>query len=191
VSDHLSLRCQPHFRPARVEDSAQLAQVHLLTWQATYRGLLSARFLDELAAGLERRATVLAEALAKRTMVLWVAEVEGRIVAWASFGSSRDADATAATGELRAINLLPEVWSQGIGSGLWHIARQALIDAGHTQATVWVVQGNLRAIGFYEALGFIAEPQSATTVVEYDEPLALVRYRIALIPEPTCPARPT
>ncbi|WP_110950731.1 GNAT family N-acetyltransferase [Pseudomonas bohemica] len=173
-SDHLSIRA------AQVEDAAQLARIHLQTWQATYVDLLSERYLCGLSAGVERRAIALGEAIASRKMSILVVEQGGQLVAWASFGSSRDADALASTGELRAINLLPRVWSQGIGRQLWQEVRQQLIAAGFTQATVWVIQGNQRALGFYEAVGFVQQPDTAVTVVENDEPLPLVRYRVAL-----------
>lgn len=173
-------RDQLTIRPAQVDDAARLADIHLQTWQAAYRDLLSAQYLDGLSAGVERRAVVLGEAIASLKFSVWVAEQSGQVVAWASFGSSRDADAAPSTGELRAINLLPQVWSQGIGRQLWQEVRQQLIAAGFTQAIVWVIQGNQRALGFYQSVGFVQEPDTATTVVENDEPLPLVRYRVEL-----------
>lgn len=168
------------FRPARVADAPELASIHLHTWQATYRGLLSSRYLEGLNSGVVRRADALAAAIASDAFSVWVAEREGQLVGWASSGRSRDADASPATGELRAINLLPEVWSQGVGRQLWQRVRQQLLDAGFTEATVWVIQGNQRASGFYEAQGFVQQPDTAMTVVENGEPLPLVRYRTAL-----------
>jgi len=167
-------------RPARVDDAAKLAYIHLLTWQAAYRDLLSARYLCGLSADVERRAVSLGEGIANRKISILVAEQGGQLVAWASFGSSRDAGALPSTGELRAINLLPHVWSQGIGRRLWQQVRQQLIAAGFTFATVWVIQGNQRALGFYETIGFIQEPNTAVTVIENDEALPLVRYWIEL-----------
>lgn len=166
------------FRSARIDDAAQLAEIHLQTWQATYRGLLSARYLEGLGAGVARRSLALGEAIAQGSFSVWVAERERHLIGWASFGSSRDAHASPTTGELRAINLLPQVWSLGIGRRLWEHVRQQLIGAGYTDATVWVIQGNQRALGFYEALGFTAEPDTAMTVVDNDEPLPLIRYRV-------------
>lgn len=167
-------------RPAQVEDAGQLADIHLRTWQAAYRDLLSAHYLCGLSATVEQRAAGIGEAIAMRKMSVYVAEQRGLLIAWASFGSSRDADAVPSTGELRAINLLPQVWSQGIGRRLWHKVRQQLLYDGFSQATVWVIQGNQRALGFYQSAGFAQEPETAMTVVENGEPLPLVRYRIRL-----------
>lgn len=174
-------------RSARIDDAAQLAQIHLLTWQATYRDLLSAGYLAGLANDIDRRAQVLADAIATEKMSVQVVEQNGQLVAWASFGSSRDAEAISTTAELRAINLLPQVWSQGIGTRLWRHVRQLLINAGYTAATVWVLQGNDRAIGFYQAAGFVVEPRTQMTVVEQGEPLPLVRYRVVLNSIPDTP----
>lgn len=168
------------FRPARVEDSPRLAQVHLQTWKAAYRELLSARFLAELSTSVPRRIAVLEDAIAARKMNVWVAHTATEIVGWASFGSSRDVEAAATTGELRALNVVPRAWARGVGSGLWQAARRVLLDEGYACATVWVVEGNVRAVRFYEAAGFSLEPLSAMTVEEYGEPLPLVRYRVRL-----------
>jgi len=50
------------FRPARIDDAPQLAQIHLQTWQAAYRDVLSERYLAGLSAGVARRTEVLGEA---------------------------------------------------------------------------------------------------------------------------------
>lgn len=175
------LQGELYFRPARVEDAPQLAHIHLQTWQAAYREILSERFLADLNGGVSQRTAFLAQALAGGTLSVWVVELDGELVAWASFGSSRDVDASSATGELRALNLLPGIWGQGIGTRLWGRVREQLVDAGYSSATVWVVQGNRRALGFYRALGFVAELHTEKTVVEHDEPLPLVRYRVPLV----------
>lgn len=166
------------FRPARIDDAPQLAQIHLQTWQAAYRDVLSERYLVGLSAGVARRTEVLGEAIASGTLSIWIAKLGQTLVAWASFGSSRDADASPETGELRAINLLPDVWSRGIGRQLWLQVRQQLINAGYDSTTVWVIQGNQRALRFYETMGFTPQPETAMTVVENHEPLPLIRYRI-------------
>lgn len=168
------------YRPARIDDTLQLAQIHLQAWRAAYADLLSARYLSDLSAGVARRAATLEAAIVSGVPAVWVVEQAGQPVAWASFGSSRDADALPSTGELRAINLLPQVWSQGIGRQLWQQVSRQLSDAGFTQATVWVIRGNQRALDFYDAVGFAEEPDTAKTIVENDEPLHLVRYRVEL-----------
>jgi GNAT superfamily N-acetyltransferase len=174
------LQGQVHFRPARVEDAPQLAHIHLQTWQAAYREILSERFLVDLNNGVPQRTVFLARGIADGSLSVWVVELDGQLVAWASFGCSRDVDAPSATGELRALNLLPGIWGQGIGTLLLGQVHEQLLEAGFTRVTVWVVQGNVRALGFYRALGFEPELHTEKTVVKHDEPLQLVRYRVQL-----------
>lgn len=169
-------------RLADSTDAVQLAKVHLQAWQSAYEGLLSASYLSALESDLERRESVLRDAIVQQTLSVWVAQQGDRVVGWASFGPSRDADAGCATAELRAINLLPEVWSQGIGRRLWRVIADHLMCESYTHVTAWVLQGNERAIGFYQAVGFVHEPGSEQTVVERGEPLALLRYRTQLVP---------
>lgn len=169
-------------RAAQMEDAQQLAHVHLAAWQAAYQDLLSPSYLLALEDKLEQRANVLREAIVQRTMSLGVIERSGQVLGWASFGPSRDAEAGSATAELRAINLLPEVWSQGLGRQLWQVIQENLTRDGYTDVTAWVLAGNERAIGFYQAIGFVREPGSERTVVEDGESLSLVRYRTQLIP---------
>ena len=169
-------------RVAASTDARALASVHLAAWQAAYQDLLSPSYLLALEDKLKQRANVLREAILHRTMSLWVIERSGQALGWASFGPSRDAEAGSATAELRAINLLPEVWSQGLGRQLWQVIQENLTRDGYTDVTAWVLAGNERAIGFYQAIGFVREPGSERTVVEDGESLSLVRYRTQLIP---------
>ncbi len=169
-------------RVAASTDARALASVHLAAWQAAYQDLLSPSYLLALEDKLDQRAKLLREAIVQRTMSLWVIERSGQVLGWASFGPSRDAEAGSATAELRAINLLPEVWSQGLGRRLWQVIQENLTRDGYTDMTAWVLAGNERAIGFYQAIGFVREPGSERTLVEDGESLSLVRYRNQLIP---------
>lgn len=78
-----------------------------------------------------------------------VAETDGAILAWSSFGAARDDDAPA-TAELRGIYAHPESWSSGVGRALLASVEDRLRDAGHRRAYLWVLDGNERAVRFYE-----------------------------------------
>ncbi len=51
-------------------------------------------------------------------------------------------------------------WLQGVGRALWLAAREACIANGADVIKLWVIVGNERAIGFYRAAGFEAEPDA-------------------------------
>lgn len=167
-------------RPPQAEDARAIAQLHIRSWQVTYRDLLSAAYLAALNDSLERRVAWFDKAIAAGEPVIRVAEAEGRVLGWCSFGDSRDEGAAPATGELMAIYLLPEAWGQGIGSHLWVAARQAMQDAGYRAVTAWVLDGNQRGAGFYRSTGFIADTASHRTFEENGEPLPLTRFNLQL-----------
>lgn len=143
-------------RPARLADADGIAEVHVRSWQAAYRGLMPQDVLDGLS--VEQRAEgwrgILGDpARISRTLV---AERDGRIVGWAGFGGARDEDAPG-TGELWGIYALPEAWSSGVGHALIAAVERELVDAGHASAYLWVLAGNERASAFYERHGWHAD----------------------------------
>jgi ribosomal protein S18 acetylase RimI-like enzyme len=168
-------------RAARGTDAAQIAVVHVQSWQGAYRGLLPQPYLDGLdpAQRVGRWERLLAEAGVGRTGVL-VAEDGGALLGFASYSPSRDRDANPGrVGEVSAIYLLPNAWGQGVGRRLMDAALAGLAEAGFAQVTLWVLDSNVRARRFYEAGGW-----SADGAVQLDEsrgfPITQVRYRRSL-----------
>lgn len=168
-------------RPPIPQDARAIAMLHIRSWQATYRGLLSDGYLSALDASAERRGAFLAKAIEDDSRAIRVAEVDGRIVGWCSFGPSRDEDATTGYGELKAIYLDPHVWGLGIGTALWSVVREVLIGDGYHSVSAWVLDGNERAKRFYQTLGFKVECASQRTFEENGEPLPLTRFNLLLI----------
>lgn len=146
-------------RVARVADAAQIAVVHVRSWQGAYRGLLPQAYLDGLdpAQRVDRWERSLAEPDTSRAGVL-VADADGSLLGFADYSPSRDADADAAVvGQVNAIYLLPDAWGQGVGRQLMDAAVDRLIGATFSQATLWVLDSNVRARRFYESGGWSAD----------------------------------
>ncbi len=57
---------------------------------------------------------------------------------------------------------LPEVWGRGVGRALWQADLGALRERGYFEVTLWVLDGNERALSFYEAAGFTADGTTKT-----------------------------
>ncbi|HTN56363.1 MAG TPA: GNAT family N-acetyltransferase [Microbacterium sp.] len=143
-------------RSATVADAHGLAVVHVRSWQEAYRGLMPQRVLDGLSIA-EREANwarIMAET--RRGSQTLVVEHEGAIVGWAGFGDARDADAVG-TAELWGIYAHPDAWSTGVGHLLIESVEQALRADGHELAYLWVLEGNERAVAFYERHGWSAD----------------------------------
>jgi GNAT superfamily N-acetyltransferase len=143
-------------RGATVEDAHGLALVHVRSWQQAYRGLMPQDVLDNLSIA-EREANwarIVAETpRGSRTLV---ALDDDRLVAWASYGDARDADAVG-TGELWGIYAHPDYWSTGVGHVLIEAVEEALRADGHGTAYLWVLEGNDRAAAFYERHGWASD----------------------------------
>jgi len=145
-------------RPAVISDARDIAQVHVLTWQSAYRGVVPDEYLQALS--VEKRAAFWESSIARGTPELWVAEHESLTVGWISFGPSRDADAAPDTGELEAIYVLPEHWTTGTGRALWQTAKARLEQRKFSSVTLWVLEENERATRFYHAAGFACDLSS-------------------------------
>lgn len=153
-------------REARPEDAEAIAAIHIGSWQAAYRHLLPAAYLDSLSAQLSRRTSQWRQRTATTGHGVLVAQDGPEVVGWiASERLSRDEGASSSTGEIQAIYLAPEHWRRGLGRRLIAAALQDLARQGCGEATLWVLQGNEQAVAFYRTLGFDAEP-AATQVIE-------------------------
>lgn len=138
-----------------------MPQQHLDSLDPAQRGEDWQRFFEEGRPG-EREAVL-------------VVDVDGRVVGFANVGPSRDEDG-GGLGEVRAIYLLPEQWGHGLGRGLMAAAVTSLESFGFRQATLWVLEGNVRACRFYEAGGWVPDG-AAKSDDRWGFSIAEVRYR--------------
>ncbi|GAA1965507.1 GNAT family N-acetyltransferase [Nocardioides panacihumi] len=151
-------------RPAVVADAELLAPLHVQAWDEAYTGLMPQRILDAhrsepMGAKVERwRGRI-----AWPDGSTWVAEDDGGLVGFVSTGPGRDG-----SGVLELMALY--VRRSHYGAGLGHRLLETAIGAG--PAYLWVLDGNARAIGFYERHGFSFDGQ-----VE-DEPEGLHRRMV-------------
>lgn len=134
-------------RRAVPDDAPQLGEVHVRTWQIAYEGLIPQAVLDSLdfvARAARWRTTLEDPANPGRT---WVTLEGDRLIGFASAGPAREDDAPAPL-ELWALYVHPRRHGGGAGALL---AEAAL---GSDAAFLWVLDGNARAIRFYEKIGF-------------------------------------
>mgnify|MGYP002624588398 CR=1 FL=1 len=145
-----------------MKDTAQIAAVHVQSWQAAYRGLLPDDFLENLS--LERRIEQWQRALSIPANDVLVYEDEVQVVGFVSYGRTRDEDLDQQkTGEIYAIYLLPDRWGKGFGAALMREGLARLEKQGYQAVSLWVLAGNERAIHFYEQFGFKSD---GTTKIE-------------------------
>jgi ribosomal protein S18 acetylase RimI-like enzyme len=145
-------------RPATAEDADAIARVHIASWQSAYDRVLPADFLASLS--FEGRRDSWAESIATGQTHVLVAEANSQVVGFSAVGLCRDEGASPETFEIWAIYLSPSHWSVGLGRELWLASRELARSRGALRITLWVLASNQRAIGFYRAAGFVAEPSS-------------------------------
>ena len=166
-------------REAVPADARAIAEVHVRSWQAAYRGQLTDGYLDGLSVEerIEKQRRMLEDpSPGWRT---WVAADGPAIAGFAVTGPSEDADAQEKTGEVYAIYLEPERVGTGTGRALFEHAVADLRERGFEAATLWVLETNERARRFYEVAGWA--PDGTVTSERVDcEMRPTMRFRIDL-----------
>jgi len=141
-------------RAAVAEDAVGVAQVHIRSWQETYRGLMPGNYLDNLnSLEGERRLGFWKKNLAdsETARTTWVAQKDDEIIGFISVGKSRDKEPVA-DGEVYAIYLLKAHQGSGIGRALFDAGVTVLKEMGMKSASLWVAKGN-ETEGFCRHLG--------------------------------------
>ena len=165
-------------RLATAEDGDAIGEIQVETWRAAYRGLLPAEAIEGF--DVEGRQRMWREGLARTPRpgsATFVVEDDGEPVGFASVGAARDEDAEH-DGELYAIYLHPSRWSTGIGRALLQRAEESLRTSGFREALLYVLEGNERAIRFYELAGW--EPDGRKVEEFQGATVNELRYRKAL-----------
>ncbi len=139
-------------REAQRQDAAEVAGVHVRSWQVAYRGLFPDDYLDGLRAE-DRMAHYTFGAARPDGPVTLVAVVDATLCGFVSTGPSQDEEAAGA-GQVYALYVDPPTWGRGIGRSLIVEARARLHRQGFTEAVLWVHPGNDRAQRFYRADGW-------------------------------------
>ena len=142
----------PTTRLATPADATAIAQVRVMAWRTTYKGMIPAAYLDAMK--VEDSAALWTRVLnaAPNRTNTFVAEADGRIVGFSS-GLMLAEPKLGFDAELSAVYLEPEYQRQGLGRRL--VARVAAAQRSHgaTGLLVWVIAGNKAARTFYETLG--------------------------------------
>ena len=142
-----------HVRPAELSDVPRIAEIHVRSWQAAYREILPAEFLDGFS--IKERQEMWTTNLGEQQT--FVVESDGNVVGFTRVAPAEDAS----LGEIQSIYLDPALYRRGFGSPLLSAAEQRLKEMGYEAAILWVFVDNLAARDFYEAMGWKAESRTA------------------------------
>lgn len=156
------------------EDALGVARVQVRSWQSTYRGLIDQNYLDSLTPeSWARRYTFGRIGIGLPSTL--VAVDGSAICGLATTGLCGDQD-LANFGELFAFYVDPEHVRTGVGRLLMAAARDRLRRVV-THASLWVLEGNVRARRFYERDGWTLDGTHRTATYGSFS-VSEVRYRV-------------
>ena len=138
---------------AHIENTLEIARIHVYTWRAAYKGIMPESYLNNLS--IEKRKKRWEELLLdsnRRTLI--TTDERGEIIGWSSFGPSRDSDGSEFA-ELYAIYILPDHWGKGYGRNLMLASEKMINIQGFSKITLWVLKENTRTRRFYENSGYL------------------------------------
>ncbi|HEX7157893.1 MAG TPA: GNAT family N-acetyltransferase [Edaphobacter sp.] len=134
-------------RAAQPGDEMGVADVHVRSWQAAYKGLLPDDYLNGLRP--EQRAQRYTFGSHDLRQPFTIVSTEASLITgFATISPARDPDIPD-HGELCALYVAPEWWGCGIGAALVSEARDLLHERGFRSAALWVMANNTRAERFY------------------------------------------
>lgn len=136
-------------RPAEKQDASAIAAIHAAAWANAYTGIIPHKTLRAMIA--KRSENWWLGALSGSNAIL-VAEVGGTLAGYATLGRNRTR-ALPQQGEIYELYLRPEYQGLGFGGRLFAAARARIADFGLKGTVVWALEDNVKALGFYEALG--------------------------------------
>ena len=166
-------------RPATPNDAQAIARIRVQGWRFAYQGLISQDYLDSLSVAedtermrgylsqfpqnspLSRSEFVQGSSDGKKRSFM-LAVRDDAVLGFCHFSAAPDKDDRAEravpggtmVGRLHSLYIAPETLGQGIGHALMSHALSTFAAWGCERATLWVLEGNSRAISFYERQGW-------------------------------------
>ena len=166
-------------RPATPNDAQAIARIRIQGWRFAYQGLISQDYLDSLSVAEDtermrgylsqfpqnsppsRSASVQGSSDGKKQSFM-LAVRGNAVLGFCRFSATPDKidRADRATpgetmnGRLHALYIDPGALGQGVGHALMSHALSTFAAWGCERATLWVLEGNSRAISFYERQGW-------------------------------------
>ncbi|MBE6599163.1 MAG: GNAT family N-acetyltransferase [Ruminococcaceae bacterium] len=158
------------FTVAVLSDLDDMVRIHCAAWERAYGEFMDGNFICRK--NLTRRAKwegILAEPHNKH----YIIRENGEAVGMISVDLPRE-DGDGDTYELFGLYLLPEHEGKGAGRAAVSFAEEKIREMGYGKVSLWILEPNKHAAGFFRHLGFI--PDGTKKVSYYDRPITLIRY---------------
>ncbi|MFA5536584.1 MAG: GNAT family N-acetyltransferase [Bacillota bacterium] len=149
-------------RIADIQDAVSMSIVHADSWKKAYQGLLPDEYLNGIRD--TRWVDMLTKGLEDNTMKAWVATIRDKIIACTCVGNSRYQGYEGQL-ELISIYVLPEYWNLGTGTLLINKVLEYALNNNYLEVGLWVLDGNNRAIRFYEKNDFFNNDDTISCLI--------------------------
>ena len=139
-------------RRARLEDAAEIANVHINSWREAYKGIISPEYLNDRPLFYKNRFELWKKVTVNEGQCTFVAESEEHgIVGFVNGTYGRD-DGWKDYAEVWSIYLLQKYHGQKIGFNLLRSYFDTQVNLGVRKGYLWVLENN-PTINFYEKVG--------------------------------------
>lgn len=167
-------------RPATVRDIPEISRIHARSWRSAYASILPKAFLSSLPDS--QWEPFFQHNLGRGGFRVYLSILNSIPVGVVSFGAVRstipDARKEENWGEIYSLYILPDYTGQGQGKALLHHALGQLQKAGVAGCSLWVMQENREARGFFHKMGFFNDIIPSTFTLMGNEYTNL-RYSMA------------
>jgi ribosomal protein S18 acetylase RimI-like enzyme len=141
-----------YFCKATIEDAFFLAEIHVLSWQKAYVGIIPDTILSKLS--IPQKEAYFDNVLRTQKETIFCIKKQETIIGFIVLGACRDRDLSIYCGEIWAIYMHPDLWNQGAGTKAIRHSFDILKREGYTNCSLWVLKENTSAISFYKKEGF-------------------------------------
>lgn len=158
-------------RRAVIEDSEEIAKVHVESWRTTYSGMMK----DSIIAGLDvgRRTELWKQNMVQQENIVLVLENNEQVIGFACGSGVKKGEYPAYDGDVTSIYFYKEEQGNGYGKLLLAALFNEFREAGFRNAIVKVLDQNESRL-FYERLG--AKLINSQEVPQYGDGLNLLTY---------------
>jgi len=160
--------------PAGPGDALDLARVHVRAWRETYPGMLPQSFLDRMLP--EAHAARWVWRLLHAEEITLAAEGPDGLVGYASGDTVSRRGPAAADAEITTLYVLKRAQGEGVGRALMTGLARTLAAKDARSLVIWVLRDNLRARGFYEAMGGVVAGERMERVGGWSVPSVGYRW---------------
>ncbi len=168
---------QHRVRDAEESDLPEVARIHVLAWQATYRGMIDDERLDSLTVG--NRLTVWREWWRGEGVRLRVADADEGLAGFLRRCPARAIDDPPQDyAEVTHLYVDPPQIGTGLGAALLGEALRDARSEGYRGLLLWTLEANERARRFYERFGLRTDGARHEEPAWLGEGVFEVRYRV-------------